>query len=31
VIEGGDHSLQSFPQHLPRILEFAGLRAAHVA
>jgi predicted esterase YcpF (UPF0227 family) len=27
VIEGGDHSLQSFPQHLPRILEFAGLRA----
>lgn len=31
VIEGGDHSLQSFPQHLPRILEFAGLRAAHGA
>jgi len=26
VIEGGDHSLQSFPQHLPRILEFAGPR-----
>jgi uncharacterized protein len=25
VIKGGDHSLQSFPQHLPRILEFAGL------
>jgi len=25
VIEGGDHSLQSFPQHLPRILTFAGL------
>lgn len=25
VIEGGDHSLQSFPQHLPRILAFAGL------
>lgn len=24
VIEGGDHSLQSFPHHLPRILEFAG-------
>jgi predicted esterase YcpF (UPF0227 family) len=22
VIQGGDHSLQSFPQHLPRILEF---------
>ena len=28
VVEGGDHSLQSFPQHLPRILEFAGLRVA---
>ena len=28
VIRGGDHSLQSFPQHLPRILEFAGLRSA---
>ncbi|HEU4645362.1 MAG TPA: YqiA/YcfP family alpha/beta fold hydrolase [Burkholderiales bacterium] len=24
VIEGGDHSLQSYLQHLPRILEFAG-------
>ncbi len=24
VIEGGEHSLRSFPQHLPRILEFAG-------
>lgn len=23
VIEGGDHSLQSFPQHLQRILEFS--------
>ena len=23
VIPGGDHSLQSFPQHLPRILEFS--------
>jgi predicted esterase YcpF (UPF0227 family) len=22
VIEGGDHGLQSFPRHLPRILEF---------
>jgi uncharacterized protein len=28
VIQGGDHSLQSFPQHLPRILEFC--RAASV-
>lgn len=28
VIEGGDHSLQSFPQQLPRILEFAGLGRA---
>jgi predicted esterase YcpF (UPF0227 family) len=25
VIEGGDHALQSFPQHLARILAFAGL------
>lgn len=25
VITGGDHSLQSFPEHLPRILRFAGL------
>jgi hypothetical protein len=25
VIEGGDHSLQSFPQHLPRVLGFADL------
>ncbi len=25
VIRGGDHSLQSFPQHLPRILQFAGI------
>jgi uncharacterized protein len=25
VVEGGDHSLQSFAQHLPRILAFAGL------
>jgi predicted esterase YcpF (UPF0227 family) len=24
VIEGGDHSLRSFPQHLDRILRFAG-------
>jgi uncharacterized protein len=24
VVEGGDHSLQSFPRHLPRILEFAA-------
>lgn len=27
VIEGGDHTLQSFPRHLPRILRFAGLSA----
>ena len=27
VIEGGDHSLQSFPRHLDRILEFAGPEA----
>jgi uncharacterized protein len=27
VVQGGDHSLQSFPKHLPRILDFAGLAA----
>ena len=27
VVQGGDHSLKSFPELLPRILEFAGLRA----
>lgn len=26
VVQGGDHSLQSFPDHLPRILRFAGVR-----
>ena len=25
VVEGGDHSLQSFPEHVPLILQFAGL------
>lgn len=25
VVPGGDHSLQSFPGHMPEILEFAGL------
>jgi hypothetical protein len=25
VVPGGDHSLQSFERHLPRIVEFAGL------
>lgn len=24
VVEGGDHTLRSFPEHLPLILEFAG-------
>ena len=24
VVQGGDHSLRSFPEHLPRILEFAS-------
>jgi predicted esterase YcpF (UPF0227 family) len=28
VVEGGDHSLASFPEHLPLILEFAGLASA---
>ena len=27
VVPGGDHSLQSFPRHLPRILEFARAAA----
>ena len=26
VVAGGDHSLQSFPRHLPRILEFCRAR-----
>jgi uncharacterized protein len=26
IRDGGDHSLQSFPEHLPRILAFAGIR-----
>jgi predicted esterase YcpF (UPF0227 family) len=25
IREGGDHMLQSFPEHLPRMLDFAGL------
>jgi len=28
VIEGGDHSLKSFPEHIPSILDFAGLPRA---
>jgi hypothetical protein len=27
IVPGGDHSLQSFPRHLPRILEFARAAA----
>lgn len=27
VVQGGDHSLQSFPRHLPRIVEFARAAA----
>lgn len=27
VVQGGDHSLQSFPRHLPAIMRFAGLAA----
>ena len=26
IVEGGDHSLKSFPEHIPLILEFARLR-----
>jgi predicted esterase YcpF (UPF0227 family) len=28
VVQGGDHSLQSFERHLPRIVAFAGLAGA---
>lgn len=28
VRDGGDHTLQSFSEHLPRILRFAGLQAS---
>jgi predicted esterase YcpF (UPF0227 family) len=28
VIDGGDHSLKSFPEHIPLILQFAGLAQA---
>ena len=28
VVSGGDHTLQSFPDHIPLILEFAGLALA---
>jgi len=28
VIEGGDHSLKSFPEYIPLILDFAGLAQA---
>ena len=28
IRDGGDHTLQSFPEHLPRVLRFAGLEAA---
>jgi predicted esterase YcpF (UPF0227 family) len=27
VIEGGDHTLRTFPEHIPRILAFAGFDA----
>jgi predicted esterase YcpF (UPF0227 family) len=27
IVAGGDHTLKSFPEHLPLILEFAGLPA----
>ena len=28
VIEGGDHTLKSFPEHIPLILDFAGFARA---
>lgn len=27
VVQGGDHMFQSFPEHIPRLLEFAGFPA----
>ncbi len=27
IRDGGDHSLRCFPEHMPRILRFAGIRA----
>ncbi|MGH8766350.1 MAG: YqiA/YcfP family alpha/beta fold hydrolase [Burkholderiales bacterium] len=27
IRDGGDHSLQSFPEHIERILSFAGMPA----
>ena len=27
IRDGGDHTLRSFPEHIPRILEFAGIHA----
>lgn len=29
VVQGGDHTLASFPDHIPRILTFAGLTGVH--
>lgn len=29
IRDGGDHSLQSFPEHIGRILTFAGIRAGN--
>jgi uncharacterized protein len=31
VVQGGDHTLQSFPEHMPLILEFAGLTPSAAA
>jgi uncharacterized protein len=31
VRDGGDHSLRSYPEHLPAILAFAGIAAAGIA
>jgi len=27
IRDGGDHTLRTFPEHIPRILEFAGIQA----
>ncbi len=31
VVAGGDHTLRSFPEHIPLILAFAGLRQSNAA
>ncbi len=30
IVEGGDHELKSFPQHIPGLLAFAGVKSGRV-